>query len=635
MKNKNILFEIAKAARDNINRKQFKDVNNFSEQDIDTAIENALNNKNELIELKKILYPNKILISEEFFEKFSEFYVLCGFNEKTRILCAEITKIIFEEIEEKQVYELLDILCITKQHFFWYYLGILHFLLERYPLKSEYASEWFWKMTKKIGNDLSGGDFYFGIEGYAHNFPDVAHRTIELIIKQNIDDTNIFIVSILLGGIRTNKNYSITDEFTNLENIMKYSSIAQLRTTYFSSYWVTFKRNGADLLELEHVLTELINDKNQEVRERQFYLIEGCIKYYPTDKKLINFIIPWIKNNIKNISDLAQYNIISTLRWIGWKFKVIDDYNIVKELNRILPLILPIELKNKGTWKELDDYLVSLFNYNNDLFDNAVYSIVEHSGRELIEIIKEDYLSFLTHTLIESNYTEFIFPLLINEKREIRETGFILTQKFGLSIPKKYINNKLSDKQLYILLYSTSLYHLASEKIGDFLLTIEPLFANLESEIKNELMKEMVFQAINFPGACLEKWEKKEIKSELLNTVIASAKSYFENLQKSKDLSVNSIYTPEIVKGDKEWMRNFSSKVSQGAKEKSIFLKLVRTTEVLYGNEWSIYDNNKSIHEPSRFGEYKHSFEWPRLELIDPEGMVLRRKFMNFKIKNL
>lgn len=634
MENKNILVDIAKAASENVNRKEFRDSHGYDIKEIVSLIDEAIANDAIINKIKNTLYPNGFEISDNFFEKLNEFYVLCGFNENTRILCAKISIIVFEEIGKQNTNRLLTLLVEPNKNYFWYYVGVLGILLGNYELDPEFASEWFWKIAEKIKFDLAGGEFYKGIEEYASNFPNLGKIVIDFILNHELDESYILIASIILGAIRANQNNIPISNFKKFEFDIKNSKLNRVRIIFYKSYFATYKRMGVNIQELGNLLN-IIKEDEISVRDSIYYLIERSICYQPTDKDLIKFAINWIKINVFDLTDIEKHLIICTLKWIGWKLNEISDENIPVELNKIIKLVLPIKDINQATWRELEDYLQHIFDFDKKCFNNTFYTIIEYSNEDFRKVYNDDGFNLLSFKLETNNYNEFLFPLLLSKKRELRRTGFELTLKWGLTIPKEYLQSGLTSQQLRILLYGTALSYVASEKIGDFLLSIEPLYNVTEEDVKNEFTQEMIFQALNFPGACLGKWEEIIEKSDILKYVVNIAKEYFEKMEKTNELSANSFSHPAILNGEKQWQRDFSNKIREGAMEKSIFMKFAKVSEILYGTKWSIYDYNKNIHNPSGFGETSHSMEWPRMELIDPEGMVIRRMNMNSKLTSL
>jgi len=633
METTNILFEIAKAASLKEDRNNFKEKYQLSENNNKEAVKEAIKNDDIVKSLKETIFPGEIKINNDFYEKIEIFYTLCGFFDEIKILCSKISKLIFDEIGHEKTNQLLDLLLSSKERFSWLYLGVLYRLLGLYNLDPLFATNWFWQIAERIKDDLGGGEFYNGIENYALNFPNSAFEVIKNILGQELDNTFISIASILLGAIRTDKEFVKNEDYVNLDYNLKHSKVDNERKLFYYSFSITYRRKGIDIKELENVLTDL-SKENKDVSSIQFNLLERCALYLNEDKEFILFALEWIKNHAENVSDISQYNISTLMYWISKKIATLKDENIIKNLSDVLSLILPIKTEYKGTWRNIEYYLEDLLGYDKESFNSALQILIDKSSDEFLDILQNDNQFFLINTLEQKNYNEFIFPLLISKNPKLRNFGFELLQDIGVTVPKYILNNGLGKDELRILLYSISLRYIVADKIGDLMLTISPLYLNADNEIKNEFIGEMIFQALNLPGACLDKWEIVKEKNDIMTKVTSVAKKYYLNLRKTNEIPANNFIFPEIAKGEEQWRRQFSSDFSKNVKEKSIFLKLIKTTNVLYGNKWSIPDEN-SMRDPMGFTETKTDIEWPRMELIDPEGMEIRRVNIRSELKSI
>ena len=77
--------------------------------------------------------------------------------------------------------------------------------------------------------------------------------------------------------------------------------------------------------------------------------------------------------------------------------------------------------------------------------------------------------------------------------------------------------------------------------------------------------------------------------------------------------------------------------VSKGIKQGSTFLNLFPTVHLLYGGpEYRIFSGqDRVLGAPSKMHSSSSSIEVPRLEVIDPEGIHLRRAVASARISNL
>lgn len=122
---------------------------------------------------------------------------------------------------------------------------------------------------------------------------------------------------------------------------------------------------------------------------------------------------------------------------------------------------------------------------------------------------------------------------------------------------------------------------------------LEPYLQNISAELKNEFKDEMITQAINYPGKCLNNWKKINTPSNLIKEIIESAEQYFKKLENISQSSAISFIFPELKNSFEIERREFSRKVSKGAHEESILSSLCKKVDIIYGKQWCVMVNGK------------------------------------------
>jgi hypothetical protein len=223
---------------------------------------------------------------------------------------------------------------------------------------------------------------------------------------------------------------------------------------------------------------------------------------------------------------------------------------------------------------------------------------------------------------------------MISRSRNIRKIGRELYDS-NKNVPlDDEVIKKSSDTQIELLILEFLRRPFLGELTARYFLELEKNMGERSKELIELFEREMVFQAINYYGECLSKWKIVEHKSELLQRVVRKAEEYFVNVEKCRELPANSFVFPEFFDAANKASREFSKKVKQSADEKSVFLKLVKTIQVLYSDRWATYVEG-NLGQPSGFGHYSHSMEFPRIEEIDPEGLAIKRMMTYKRIQEL
>lgn len=166
---------------------------------------------------------------------------------------------------------------------------------------------------------------------------------------------------------------------------------------------------------------------------------------------------------------------------------------------------------------------------------------------------------------------------------------------------------------------------------SSFLLLMLPYAEKSDNEFKNEFKSEMLLQAVNYPGACLENWKSLKIKSDLLDEVIKSADAYFERLRQVNESPANSFSFSQLAEASEHRRREQSRDLNEQVKQKSVIMNLVSVVNVIYGETWGSFIEG-ALQKPTGFHGISHSQEYPRLEEIDPEWMEIRRLEARMKI---
>jgi hypothetical protein len=150
-------------------------------------------------------------------------------------------------------------------------------------------------------------------------------------------------------------------------------------------------------------------------------------------------------------------------------------------------------------------------------------------------------------------------------------------------------------------------------------------------EFQNEFYKEIVLQAKNYSGLCLDEFKRRANDFPLLQKAIEEVNKYFEHLVNLRKTSICSMDVQGYRQARRLYARRFSNEVSMGAEKLSLFAQICKKYSLIYGKSWRIYGQG-TLGESSPLQGYPSSFEMPRLELINPEDMAARRFYASAQI---
>lgn len=488
-----------------------------------------------------------------------------------------------------------------------------------------------------MGDDMASGDFYTAIGNYAFSFPKEGLKILNLYSNEKEDRIILHISSIIMGNIRAKTvidTYNIPD-FDELEKKYHTNDNVDKRTVYYGSFLHTYYKIDSSVEEIIELLNEAIKDEDK-IKEQAYFIINRYVNSKREDSKIVDFGLSWIEENINSSSsDMCKYNVIDLLRWLVFEERKQKEMSIFPKINRILEKTLPIPINNGGTWSNIQDLLRDTLVIDLSEFEKMIITVLHGSGKEFLHYLKDQQFDFLIHELENVNIKDFILKLVTSREKNERNLGFTLLRLFHSKYSNPKTNIIINDEQaLQISLLEAKAKLILGNEISEYLISMEPFFRDKSKTLQKDFIREMVFQAVNYPGECLEEWKKIENPSEILKVVIESANSYFEKLNNTANLSANSYCLPIFIKAEQEVKRKMSKNVSEGAYEKSVFMKFIKKTNVLYGDKWSI-NHDKSIGNPTQFSKFSHSFELPRLEYLDPEGITLRRIKARMELKDI
>ena len=113
------------------------------------------------------------------------------------------------------------------------------------------------------------------------------------------------------------------------------------------------------------------------------------------------------------------------------------------------------------------------------------------------------------------------------------------------------------------------------------------------------------------------------------------AKQYYEGLGRVQSSAIGQMDVPGYRHASRLYGRRFSGQISKGAEAASVCMSLVKHVHLLYGGkQWRSFQGG-TLSETSGLKTVTSSFEIPRLEMIDPEGMALHRLEVSTLIASL
>jgi len=619
------LLEIADAVATKKKDKKINEIKQDHKAEIEEEVTKATDK--DIDEILTHLFPSEIFISTDFYNTLKDFQHLVGYGPASYTLGGRIWARAFNELATDKQRVLLDSLMDEKGRGIWRAIFYLPEFCSRSDIETQFAAGWIYRFGDKVKNDMANADFFNGVKNYAFHFPASGMKVFEIYISEQLDELKISLAALLLGTVRSKeaKGDYKKDIISHWDKQLLTSSEVNMRLVYHRSLPISFDMGSLSVQELDDKLANMLKGEPEEVSEA-FSIIWRCLRGEKVDNNFVKFAMKWFsKNASSKLPDAAKYHLVNAM----WFFNTPGRQKIdikASEADGLLVAIQPIPENNYGTWNYFEMYLVDRLKQDTVAFESILEKLVASNPKGMVAKFQNDAFDHLKTEICKSKNQDFITNWSLSTDTNKRKTARAILQKSESVVFSQDVISEANEKQLEVALLELIRKPLIeANKMSEYLLALEPSFRNLRPELKQMFKNEMTLQAINYPGACLENWEKIENPSDLLKEVIADAKKYFERLNEIKDSPAISFTFSGSKEAVEREANEFSNKISREAREKSIFAKLAKNVNIIYGSRWAVMTVDGKLGQATNFHKFGHSMEFPRVEIIDPEGMAIRR----------
>jgi hypothetical protein len=582
-----------------------------------------------------ILFPTGTPSDDSFYDSLRDIYFYLGHSETSKLLVTKLWIRAFQTLEEETKRSLLNLLFRDNTHALWSVIDSIPGFCSSIKIDPKFASNWFLQLAEKVRNDLAGGGVFQAVIEYARHFPDAALQVFEEYVSQELQDLRLSLAALLLGALRSivSSESMLAPSVRKWNEILKNSLKTTFRLCYYRSLTETFDSGILSVEELNANLSKMLSGEPEEIDEA-FGTVNRCLLRRSSQRSFVSFGMKWFsKHASAQIPDLSKHHVVDAMWRLSRPQKRQETAVTSTEANELLVAIQPIPTKNLGTWHLLEYYLVDRLREGPNEFEEILGKLAESNATGLVEQFEKGF-DYIKSELSKGHVRALLTRWLLSKDNRRRRVGNQIFQNLAsFSISEEELS-KADEIQLRIVLLEFIRKPLTADKTSEYLLMLEPRFRKAQDDLKNRFKKEMTLQAVNYPGACLERWGKVAGPSDLLQEVLASAKKYFENLRRLSNSPATNFTFPEYKKAADRGAREFSSRIGRGAKDKSVIAKLAKSVQILYGSMWSIMVNG-DLREAAPFKEMSSTIEFPRLERIDPEGAAIRRIQATIELNNL
>lgn len=529
-------------------------------------------------------------------------------------------KNIFIVIGECRTEKILESLVQEKNRSIWGVKYLFPELLSIYKLKIDFVLKWFVDIHHKVNNYTMSSTFYNAISNYALAFPEEGEKIVKHYIQRPDDNSLKQIAALALGAIRVSFSrlgkHPIKED---LDHKLKNNFRSEIRELYLISLGTSYQYEEIELSEILRIIRVYENQTVEEQAAKCFLI------YRIISKREHN--LDQIQQLLNEISTILKITTADTVKY--WVLEILNrlqsennDHQINSTLLFLFEKILPFQIEQKGLWQLFEFLLIEMQSCNRSFIGLYIEKLLEKASNELLELLNNHHSDSIGHILKQSLDENIFGQMLLSNLPVRRKIVLLLIRKYNLKVHSLDIFNPTNEILGELLV--DLIDELFLEKSSDLLLLVEPLYAKASDQVKNDFQELMFFQGMNLPESCYSKWKEIQAKSELLQLVCSNLETYFLNLTETANLFPEKfVYSPFADAATQKKIKD-EREIYSMMKENSIFLREISQISILYSKQIAFFDAEGND-QHQNLKPIRHSFESPRMEFLDPEGIRIYR----------
>lgn len=570
------------------------------------------------------LFPEGIPTGVIFFERLTELEMRLGWTQTSRRIAGLLLLVAIQKLPLSAGALLLNELPNIRGPAFFQALDSLQFFLAEWELRPEFAAEWFPRLVHRIGNDLASGGFWTALGIYSEKHPHNSLIILRLLSARQSDE-QIAVAAYILGTLRSIiLDEAATRDLNKLEQEFASSVDIHVRTTYNRSWIQTAWRGKMTKRDLEVLIARMSRGAADE-REQVFWIVSRVLLSPEIPGDFFTLGLTWLLTHVSgSISPTAKFNAVDFAARLPRAHR--------KSAAQLIILLQPVSTEYKGIWQRVEHFLVEWMHEDFEGFTDFCLELAYTNASGWLEVLMAPQcFEWFISELSSRDASKLVTKLTFSSLAPCRHLGLFLFEKLGLDALDTGLINAVETKQIKIAFYELQRRSLQGRATAKFLIVLIPYVEQIDEAFQADFHAELVLQIKNYPESVRASFEQCSERFPILKDALETSKRYFDALRRVIGSSINTFEVSGYRQAVRLHARRLSNSVSNKSEETSIFLHLIKKVQLLYGNTWSAFTNGK-LGESSGLQEFSTSFEVPRLEEIDPEGMVFRRSHASAQI---
>lgn len=507
---------------------------------------------------------------------------------------------------------------ISDRDFFTPLHSLPHFV-KHSGIPSGVLSDWLVQVRERMGESYAEG-FWEGINALALCRPQQAVEVLTLWIANRPSEIIIPMAVTLLAALRAVEPPLVA----GLEQQLS-GHPDEMRRVVFHRSWTVFNQTGKISTQTYKSLIERMSSGTPAEHDEAFRFVRCSLERPDIADEKFAFGIRWMH---------AHAPVNSSDEWLHWSLHlalVCDDRAAQMGLplfREMLPRLLPIPEKNKGTWRELQSLLVHLLKSNPAAFETFLFEITCQDRNGISFQFSEMGCFSNLSVLLRKNAQQLVINALTSLSEPIRHLGLTIFNHLALDVLPVTPLSTWSDDWLAVLIFQLRTEIVINDFGSRFLCALLPRVQLGSEGLHNLFIEELVWHIKDFP-ACLEQIKKlaESLSNDLLKRAVRLAEDYFSNLKSCYGHAINSMEVAGYRRAQRLETRKRSRQISTAAEESSPLFSMIHKSYLLYGGaQWRTYAGGNFM-PASGLNEYSNAIHFPRLPMLDPEGCSQRRRY--------
>jgi hypothetical protein len=503
-------------------------------------------------------------------------------------------------------------------------------MLREIPLTSQEALPWFAAAHQLIANDYMQRGFWQCVETFCTRNTYEAILTVESWLRKSPEPPALGVIAVMLGSIRMaiKPNDEIGQRFAALEHALQIGH-PTWRALYIRSW--AYRVNQLDEDRAAAIRDSCVQPDSEE--ETAWISLLSSVSQ--VDQNSWTWVFRELRKVARTtLSDSAKNAIAGTV------FDCVErsaqrDVAAAKQWLDLLVAILPIPETDLLFWQALERHLAVLATANSDLMRAVVKTLAQYSGEKWLKVAPEIQFDALSSVLQEKGlHTLVCGDLCFADGVQSRRLGLWFFDKYQVQKLAQALIDSATASQMELLLLEAQRLSINSDALARLHASLAERIDQLGGDLLYVLYDEVALQALN-TYEYRSTLAAEAPNHEYLGAILQDVEERLKETRNASDSPALQMEVPHRREAEFRLAQRMQREIKSGIEKHSVLLKLVTRVTLLYAKKWRVFYPDGTLSEPSGLQELSNTLEVPRLDLVDPEGMQLRRLGASARIAEL